>query len=49
MAKKYIQIITEENIWEQWKSIASKNGMPLVTYIKYLLTKEIDKIEKEKM
>jgi hypothetical protein len=41
--KKYIQIITDKVIWEKWLKLAEGNGMPLVTYIKHLINKELNK------
>jgi len=41
--KKHIQIITEKFIWEKWVKLAKENGMPLVSYIKHLLNKELNK------
>lgn len=41
--KKHIQIITERVIWERWVKLAKDNGMPLVSYIKHLLGKELNK------
>ncbi len=41
--KKYLQIVTDKIIWEKWVNLAEKNGMPLVTYIKHLLSKELNK------
>lgn len=41
--KKHIQIITERAIWERWVKLAKDNGMPLVSYIKHLLSKELNR------
>lgn len=43
MLKKYIQIISTPEMIEKWVLLAKSRDMPLVTYIKYLLTRELDK------
>lgn len=41
--KKYIQIISTPEIIDKWMALAKSKGMPLVTYIKYLLNRELEK------
>lgn len=41
--KKYIQIIVEHDVCDRWKNLAKLNGMPLVTFIKHLMSIELKK------
>ncbi len=41
--KKYIQIISTAEIIAKWTALAKSKGMPLVTFIKYLLNRELEK------
>jgi len=43
--KRYIQIISNSEIVDKWMNLATSKGMPLVTYIKYLLNRELEKTE----
>jgi len=41
--KKHVQILVDAPIWEKWTKLAKENGMPLVTFIKHLMNKELNK------
>jgi len=43
--KKFVQIRLNTDLWVKWVELAKSNKVPLVTYIKLLISKEIDKIQ----
>lgn len=43
--KKFVQIRVDQDLWVKWVELAKSNKVPLVTYIKLLLSKEIDKTQ----
>lgn len=43
--RKIMQVKLERALWEKWVKLADRHNMPLVTYIKHLMAKELEKLE----